>query len=133
MDLDQASAWVFQLLGQCYTFVFDQLRQANITMPAPERVYTVLTHIWEQLNLQKQNNWVPILVGLIAAYVVFVLLAALVRSVVRLVYGFVRFTFILAVCTALFLVVQQYYDLSSVMPWLQSKAQDTFVVQQQHQ
>lgn len=119
-------------LTQAYTFCYLQLKEANINLPTPDQVVQVTTSnlryiasqsptFIQQLfttfsQLPLQSNYVTIILLLIIAYIAYCFILATFRWVYRLVFGFVRFSFFLALVASLVYVVQQYLAGAALFP-----------------
>ncbi|KAI9312325.1 hypothetical protein BX666DRAFT_1986450 [Dichotomocladium elegans] len=133
-----------QTLGKIYSFLYNQLQQANVPLPPPDRVNDSLANmaifatsnvppIFRQFyttlsQLPVQTNFFAIITSLVALYVIYGLIMTTLRSIFRLVFGFIRFTFIIAMVVSVLLVVNQYFEIPLLQDFL-----GTVLVQQQQQ
>ena len=151
--VSNASVIALESLGKIYGFCYEQLRHVNVPVPPPEYVQQALMNLlatafsyappalqqfFQSLSqLPIQANIVPVLLALLVLYVVFSVVSALVRSVVRVVYGFIRFSLIVAMIASVFVLIQQYYDFSMLQnafaQWIQPQEQRGFHNAQQQQ
>lgn len=122
----------FQYLTQAYTFCYLQLKEANITLPAPEQVISVTTSTISYILLHSpsfiqqlfttfsqlpiESNFFTIILLLIIVYMIYCFIMATFRWVYRLVFGFVRFSFFLALVASIIYVVQQYLAGAALFP-----------------
>ncbi|KAI9490837.1 hypothetical protein BDB00DRAFT_836285 [Zychaea mexicana] len=141
--ISNASFVAFESIGKIYVFCYEQLRHVNVPVPPPEYVQQMffnmvgtaynyappaLQQFFSTLaQLPIQANIVPVLLALAVLYVAYSVVAALVRSVVRVVIGFIRFSLIVAAFASVLILLQQYYDI----PFLQNV--NEYVQQHQHQ
>lgn len=125
--LSTAARNAFQVFGQVYVFMYNQLRQLNIPVPPPDRVFVALSNLGSSLfanappalrqfyanlaQLPIQSNLFAIVAILFVLYIVYNLVMATVRSIVRMVYGFIRFTFIVVMLVSCLVLVSQYYEI----------------------
>ncbi|KAI9247186.1 hypothetical protein BDA99DRAFT_526334 [Phascolomyces articulosus] len=130
--VSNASSIALESIGKIYIFCYEQLRQVNVPVPPPEYIqqtifgllstlYSFAPPALQQLfktlaELPIQANIVPVLLALAALYVIYSVISALVRSVVRVVLGFIRFSLIVAAIACVVAMLQQYYDI----PFLQN-------------
>ncbi|KAG2202366.1 uncharacterized protein EV154DRAFT_508457 [Mucor mucedo] len=119
-------------LTQAYTFCYLHLKELNINLPAPDQVVQVTTSFItyivshsptfiQQLvdtfsQLPIESNYFTIILLLIIAYIAYCFILATFRWVYRLVFGFVRFSFFLALVASLVYVVQQYLAGAALFP-----------------
>ncbi|KAI9359756.1 hypothetical protein BD770DRAFT_385447 [Pilaira anomala] len=121
-----------QLLTQVYTFCYQHLKEANIQLPAPDQIFSVTTSTISYLlshsppfiqqlysilsDSVKESNFMTIFLLLVIAYMIYCTVLATFRWVYRLLFGFVRFSFLIAVVASLVYVVQQYMAGAALFP-----------------
>ncbi|KAI7883275.1 hypothetical protein K492DRAFT_144149 [Lichtheimia hyalospora FSU 10163] len=132
--LSTAAQNAFQIFGQVYVFIYNQLGQLNIPMPPPDRVFIALSNLGSALianappalrqfyanlaQLPIQSNLFAIIAILFVLYIVYNLIMATVRSIVRMVYGFIRFTFIVVMLVSCLVLLSQYYEIPFLQDFL---------------
>ncbi|KAK4513667.1 uncharacterized protein ATC70_005671 [Mucor velutinosus] len=119
----------FQLISEAYTFCYVNLQKSNIPLPAPEQVLsatrTTVSYILSnspsfirQLygmisQMAIESNFMGIFLSLIIMYAFYCLILGMFRWIYRLVYGFVRFSLILAVIGAAVYFAHMYLSSST--------------------
>jgi hypothetical protein len=122
----------YQYLTQAYTYCYIHLKEANINLPAPDQVISVtastisyiLSHspsfvrqLYATLSqLPIENNFMTIFLLLVILYVIYCSVMATFRWMYRLLYGFVRFSFFIALFASIIYVVQQYVAGAALFP-----------------
>lgn len=122
----------FQYLTQAYTYCYVQLKEANINLPAPDQVVSVTTstisyilshspsfvrQLYSTLSqLPIESNFMTVFLLLVILYIIYCFVMATFRWVYRLLYGFVRFSFIIALLASILYVVQQYLEGAALFP-----------------
>lgn len=121
-----------QYLTQAYTYVYSNLKENNITLPAPDQIVSftastvsyILSHspnavrqLYATLSqLPIENNFLTIFLLLVILYIGFCFVLATFRWAYRVVYGFVRFSFIIAMVASIIYVVQYYLAGAALFP-----------------
>lgn len=122
----------FQYLTQAYTFVYLQLKESNINLPAPDQVVAMTTSTISYIlshspafvrqlystisQLPIESNFLTIFLLLVILYMIYCFILASFRWAYRLVYGFVRFSFFIALIGSIIYVVQQYMAGAALFP-----------------
>jgi hypothetical protein len=122
----------FQYFTQAYTYCYVNLKEVNITLPPPDQVISVtastisyiLSHspsfvrqLYSALSqLPIESNFMTIFLLLVILYIFYCFIMATLRWVYRLLYGFVRFSFIIALLASVIYVVQQYLAGVALIP-----------------
>lgn len=138
-SLNNVTAVAFQTLGKIYGFIYEQLQHANIQLLPPDRVYENLSKIGRNAyeyappalrqyytavtQFPLQSNILTVAILLVVAYIIFSIVVATLRSIARMIYGFVRFTFFIAVIATIIAVLQQQLNISlfdAAFSWMQS-------------
>lgn len=136
-SLNNATAIAFQTIGKIYGFCYEQLRQANVQLPLPESVYANLAKFSRNAyeyappavreyyatiaQFPLQSNIITVAILLVISYIIFSIVMATLRSIARMVYGFIRFTFFIALIATIIVVLQQHFNISisdTVLSWM---------------
>lgn len=136
-DSYNVAVQLFGYLTQAYMLCYLQLKEANINLPAPDQVVQVVTStiayiishspsfIQQLVNAVSQlpikSNMLSVVLLLIIAYIAYLFIMATFRWVYRLVYGFFRFSFFLALIASIIYVVQQYVEGAALFPGTNTK------------
>lgn len=151
--VSNASFVALESIGKIYGFCYEQLRHVNVPVPPPEYIqqalFGILNTIYgyappalQQLfqtfaQLPIQANIVPVILALAVLYVIYSVISALVRSVVRVVMGFIRFSLVVAAIACIAAMIQQYYDIpvfeNTFGQYMQHHDQAPLFTQQQQQ
>ncbi|KAG2235933.1 hypothetical protein BDF21DRAFT_425529 [Thamnidium elegans] len=121
-----------QYLSQAYTFCYLQLKDANIPLPAPDQVFGITTSAVSYIlshspsfiqkmysvlaQSVKESNFMTIFLLLVIVYIFYCSVVATFRWIYRLLFGFVRFTFLAALVVSIAYVVQQYLAGAALFP-----------------
>ncbi|KAI8333400.1 hypothetical protein BC941DRAFT_434608 [Chlamydoabsidia padenii] len=130
---------VAQTLEQMYTYFYYFYQQVivslNITtsIPTPDKAAsvlgTVVNNLYQRLPeniqawydklmlLEVQSNVLPLLLALVVLYALYSLILVTLRGIVRLIYGFVRFSLIVLMISSFIYVAQKHWY--QVTPLLQ--------------